>query len=186
MKTLRRLVKLFVPYGLLRRWAARRYGERWPEVGSGAASRWLHACLPTFVAAIDSRRRGEDRRPIKYWLPYGRMRRHVTLHYGLPLRDEGAFPAWVRGLRAACPYGLILWWDAETHRTRPRPAPAPKPSRPAPAPAQGVGGPALREELRALRAEVAALREDCRRRDERLEALALRLLLELRRKEGEE
>ena len=180
MKTFRRVVKLFVPYGLLRRWVARRYGEHWQEVGGTALSKCVHACLPAFVAIIDSRRRGEDRRPIKYWLPYGKMRAYVGMHYDIPLRDESKFSRGARLLRAWCPYGLILWWDLETRREQNGRAKTPaKGAVPTGSAASNASVQALTKEVQSLRWQLNQLRTESQMRDERLETLLLRVLLEI-------
>lgn len=75
-------------------------------------------CLPSVVLAILSNRRPEDRHLIKYFLPYGRMRKHIlSTHreshvrkvYGPKILKP---PAGLKGFVRAClPFGLVLWHD---------------------------------------------------------------------------
>ena len=89
--------------------------------------------LPHFFAAALSCRKSTDKRLIKFFLPYGMMRRRMRDVFGEEVgsreKDRG-----LSGLfRSACPYGLVLWWDdkplvlqqSQSRRCSPKPVSAP-------------------------------------------------------------
>ena len=110
------LVKLFLPYCLVRWWAHRRYGCDWPRAG-------LRGFLPLAVVAVSAQRQDTDRKMLKYWLPYAMMcermfRVYGTSHWnGVPLdgvSPECPVPA--SGRRAWLPFGVVLWLDRQLSR----------------------------------------------------------------------
>ncbi len=117
MKSLRRMAKLLPPAFIMRIWLNRRYGIKVPPAPGGTMARFFLAVLPYAFTAALSVRVKSDSRLIKYLLPYGRMKRFVRRKYAMQIgndaKDRGAFGK----LRAAMPYGLVLWWDAEDRRT---------------------------------------------------------------------
>lgn len=193
MKTLKRFCKLFVPYGILRIWVEKRYGQKLPVIGKTPSTQRLHDWMPAFVAIINGQSCQEDRRPIKYWLPYGKMRQHVAAFYGMHVETRD-FPWPIRLLRDWLPYGLILWWDTEAKRvsailspqkasTSPRPAKTSNTSSvcytsQAPADALRKEVEALRKTLDATRKELGWLRADSKRQHERIEILLLKLSID--------
>ena len=67
--------------------------------------------LPHFFVAVLSRRRPTDRRPLKYFLPYGVMKKRMMGLYHQKVGNE-RLDSGVKGLfRSVLPYGLVLWWD---------------------------------------------------------------------------
>lgn len=85
--------------------------------------------IPFVVLAVRSQVRETDKRPLKFWLPYGMMCKNVAEQYGYiidhgqvvaahdhdgykrTLENEKMFSFPVRILRRWMPYGLVLWWD---------------------------------------------------------------------------
>ncbi len=202
MDTIKRLVMLLIPYGLLRRRMEQRYNEPWRPVGVTAFSRVCHDWLPALFACVHQNMHGDDRRIVKYWLPYRMMKLRLQSYYNIILHG-GVEPktAWGCFIRNKSPYGLVLWWDKEIAAMAKRkgagaPASAKAaPSKPAPAP-KPVSGPQLsatqmaqlkqpiellQREQKALRDEVARLRAENRQAKEQLEALLLRVLLASKR-----
>ena len=116
MKTFRKVLKLFPPAFAMRIWLDKRYGIKVrPSPWRGVAGFAL-ALLPYAFTAVLSVRVDSDVRLLKYFLPYGRMKKFVKLAYGMQrsdaTRDHGAIGA----LRSVMPYGLVIWWDAEDAR----------------------------------------------------------------------
>lgn len=75
-------------------------------------------CLPSVVFVILANRRSEDKRPIKYFLPYGKVRNHILSFHHIghvrkvygpqleqPLKGFSGF------VRSWLPFGLVLWLD---------------------------------------------------------------------------
>lgn len=132
MKTTRCIIKLFCPMGLFVLWVEWRYPKL--ELPEEAAIRGTLKCIwwivPYGVFCVNAQVTAEDRRPLKYWVPYGRMCRSVAERYGYVVnrgtiedvhdfangyqrtqKNESAFSPIVRWVRRWSPYGLILWWD---------------------------------------------------------------------------
>lgn len=113
MKTFRRILKLLPPAFVMRCWLKRRYGIKVSPAPGNAIIKFALAVLPYAFTAALSVRVDSDVRLLKYFLPYGRMKKFVKLAYGMQrgdaTRDHGAIGA----LRSIMPYGLVLWWDAE-------------------------------------------------------------------------
>lgn len=123
--------------------------------------------LPHFFAAVLSCRKSTDKRLIKFFLPYGMMRRRMLDVFGEEVgpmeKDRG-----LSGLfRSVCPYGLVLWWDDDGKNVRP-----------APVAASGAGGrPAsVKVDTKGLESRLDALRAEMRESNERLELVVLRAL----------
>ena len=141
-------------------------------------------CLPSVVLAILSNRRSEDKHLIKYFLPYGRMRKHILAKhreshvrkvYGAKILKP---LTGVKGLVRSClPFGLVLWRDNDG-----RILPAPELSG---ASRQGdqranpnvVACPDVASpDVANLDAKIDALRREISLRQDRLEVLVLRAL----------
>ena len=116
MKVLRKILKLFPPAFLMRRWLDRRYGIKVPPAPGGALARLVLAVLPYAFTATLSVRVESDCRLLKYFLPYGRMKKFVKLMYNMQVGDDAHDHGVIGVLRAIMPYGLVLWWDAEGAR----------------------------------------------------------------------
>ena len=114
MKTLCRVLKLLPPAFVLRIWLRRKYGIKVRPSPWGGLAGFVLAVLPYAFTAALSVRVESDCRLLKYFLPYGKMKRLVFLSYrmrdGNDAKDHGV----VGLLRAIMPYGLVLWWDAES------------------------------------------------------------------------
>ena len=85
--------------------------------------------IPFVVLAVRAQAGETDRRPLKFWIPYGMMCKNVAEQYGYvidhgqiitahdhdgykrTLENEKTFSSPVRILRRWMPYGLVLWWD---------------------------------------------------------------------------
>ena len=116
MKTLRRTLKLLPPAFLVRIWLDRRHGIKVPPAPGGAALRFALAILPYAFTAALSVRVESDCRLMKYFLPYGRMKKFVRLMYAMQVGNDGKDHGVAGKFRAIMPYGLVLWWDAEDRR----------------------------------------------------------------------
>ena len=120
--------------------------------------------LPHFFAATLSRRKKTDKRMIKFFLPYGFMKKRMRYVFhsnvGNAKKDRG-FAGFLRGL---CPYGIVLWWDGGRDAVQ-SVAPAPNNN-------QGFGA----NELKSIRQQITSLRREVMDGSERLELLMLRCL----------
>ena len=114
MKTLRRMLKLLPPAFAMRIWLARRYGISVKPSPWGGAAGFLLAILPYAFTAALSVRVDSDRRLLKYFMPYGRMKKFVRLAYGMRIGGDKIDSGWSGAIRCVMPYGLVLWWDAES------------------------------------------------------------------------
>lgn len=66
--------------------------------------------LPSLFVYIVSNHNHNDKRPVKYWLPYGLMRDRMLKNYGKQI-ETGYHSKPARLLRWFLPYGYVLWWD---------------------------------------------------------------------------
>lgn len=104
------ILKMAVPYGLLRLFVARKYGFAWPHAG-------LMELAPFILASALMQRRPGDRRIAKYLMPYGWMCERMLRIYGLsswngvPLDGASLDRPCATGLRALLPFGTILFLD---------------------------------------------------------------------------
>ena len=132
------------------------------------ASDVLGLFLPRFFSAVLSCRKNTDKRIIKYFLPYGLMRKRMQEVFfervGDPSKDKGL----VGVFRAMCPYGIVLWWDsADVRSGRAVVVKAPSPVA-APRPVQSqING--------DIQRRIDGLRRTCENRMDRLELLILRM-----------
>lgn len=98
--------------------------------------------VPHGVFCINAQVTKADRRPFKYWVPYGRMCRSVAERYGYVVnrgtiedahdfangyqrtrQNEDVFSPLARWVRRWSPYGLILWWDRTDAAGKVKPLP---------------------------------------------------------------
>ena len=169
MKVLRKILKLLPPAFLMRRWLDRRYGIKVPPAPGGALARLVLAVLPYAFTAALSVRVESDCRLLKYFLPYGRMKKFVKLMYNMQVGDGAHAHGVVGALRAIMPYGLVLWWDAEDARI-------------------SQGTKARECQVESRKADSGWSLSDRERRDfarnDRLEALSLRYLMIVGRQGG--
>ena len=116
MKAFCRFLKLLPPAFLMRMWLKRKYGIQVKRSPWGGVAAFALAVLPYAFTAALSVRVESDCRLLKYFLPYGQMKRLVYLSYrmevGNDAKDHGALGVF----RAIMPYGLVLWWEAEDRR----------------------------------------------------------------------
>ena len=119
--------------------------------------------LPHFFAATLSRRKATDKRPFKYFLPYGYMKRRMKYVFRANVGDAKKDCGIVGLFRWVCPYGTILWWDGGRDATS-YASPVPN--------CQLSGAP----ELGAVRRQIESLRREVMDGSERLELLMLRLM----------
>ena len=113
MKTMRRVLKLLPPAFLMRIWLDRRYGMKVKPSPWGGVAGFVLAILPYAFTAALSVRVDSDCRLLKYFLPYGRMKKFVRLMYSMQVGDDAKDHGMAGAFRAIVPYGLVLWWDAE-------------------------------------------------------------------------
>lgn len=119
--------------------------------------------LPHFFVAILSCRKSTDRRPIKFFLPYGMMRTRMWDVFGEVVGNVDKDCGFRGFVRACLPYGLVLWWDGT-----PKPAASALVPKARPAPVQTVSA-AMVTEIKDLRKEVSEFKEE-------MELLVLRAL----------
>ncbi len=165
MKTMRRMLKLLPPAFLMRIWLNRRYGIAVKPSPWGGVAGFALALLPyAFTAALNVRV-DSDCRLLKYFLPYGRMKRFVRLMYGMQVGNDAKDRGVAGAFRAAMPYGLVLWWDAEDAQGaavggagKGHAEETPLRAAESPVPGGGISESARREFRRRDRDEVMALR----------------------------
>lgn len=116
MKLFRKVIKLLPPAFLMRIWLDRRYGIKVPPAPGGKVAGFVLAVLPYAFTAALSVRVESDRRLLKYFLPYGRMKRFVRLFHNMQVGNDVYDRGAIGKFRAIMPYGLVLWWDAENGR----------------------------------------------------------------------
>ena len=115
MKKLNRILKLVLPAFIMRPYLAKRDVAVQPPPG-GALARFVLAFLPFAFTAALSVRVESDRRPMKYFLPYGKMKKFVALAYSMDVGNSALDKGFIGAIRAVSPYGLVLWWDGEAER----------------------------------------------------------------------
>ncbi len=113
MKTLCRVLKLLPPAFAMRIWLQRKYGIKVKPSPWGGIVGFALAVLPYAFTAALSVRVESDCRLLKYFLPYGKMKRLVYLSYRMRVGNDAKDHGAVGVFRAIMPYGLVLWWDAE-------------------------------------------------------------------------
>ena len=116
MKTFRKIVKLLPPAFVMRIWLDKRYGIKVPPSPWGEFAGFVLAVLPYAFTAALSVRVESDRRLLKYFLPYGRMKKFVNCVYNMQVGNQMLDKGLCGKLRAFVPYGLVLWWDSEDAR----------------------------------------------------------------------
>ncbi len=116
MKTFRRVLKLLPPAFAMRIWLQRKYGIKVKPSPWGCIAGFVLAVLPYAFTAALSVRVESDCRLLKYFLPYGKMKRLVYRSYRMKVGDDAKDRGVVGVFRAVMPYGLVLWWDAEGKR----------------------------------------------------------------------
>ena len=116
MKKLRKILKLLPPAFLMRSWLQHRYGITVPPAPWKGIASWLLDLAPYALTAALSCRKDSDCRLLKYYLPYGRMKKFVRMMYGIPVGNDARDSGFIGALRSVMPYGLVLWWDAEDER----------------------------------------------------------------------
>ena len=116
MKKFRRMLKLLPPAFVMRFWLKRRYGINVPSAPGNAIIRLFLAILPYAFTAALSVRVESDCRLLKYFLPYGKMKKFVRLMYSMQVGNDEKDCGFSGKFRSIMPYGLVLWWDAEDIR----------------------------------------------------------------------
>ena len=117
MKKLRRILKLLPPAFIMRFWLKRRYGIKVQPAPGNAITKFVLAVLPYVFTAALSVRVESDCRLMKYFLPYGKMKKFVKLMYNMQVGNDEKDCGFAGKFRSIMPYGLVLWWDAEDCRT---------------------------------------------------------------------
>ena len=121
--------------------------------------------LPHFFAATLSHRQATDKRMLKYFLPYGYMKKRMKYVFhanvGNDKKDHG-----VAGVfRWCCPYGIVLWWDGG------------RDAAPCASPAGNIHCHQPRvDDLNEVRQWITSLRQEVVDRSENLELLMLRFI----------
>lgn len=106
-----KVFELLLPTWYVRHRLAKAFGFDVPPVSESAAVRIVVDFLPYVIFVILSQRIASDRRPVKYFLPYGRVRQYVEGTYGVGHVRYKDVPGWVGHFRNWLPYGLVQWWD---------------------------------------------------------------------------
>lgn len=134
MKKFRRMLKLIPPAFVMRFWLKWRYGINVPPAPGNAITKFALAVLPYAFTAALSVRVESDCRLLKYFLPYGKMKKFVRLMYNMQVGNDEKDCGFSGRFRSVMPYGLVLWWDAEDRRFSQKAAAKPKPKAKAPQP----------------------------------------------------
>ena len=134
MKILHKILKLVPPAFVMRIWLKWRYGINVPPAPGNAITKFALAVLPYAFTAALSVRVESDCRLLKYFLPYGRMKKFVKLMYNMQVGDDEKDCGFSGKFRSVMPYGLVLWWDAEDRRLSQNAAAKPKPNAKTPQP----------------------------------------------------
>jgi hypothetical protein len=116
MKKLRKILKLMPPAFMMRLWLKRSYGIIVPPAPGNVITKFFLALLPYAFTAALSVRVESDCRLVKYFLPYGKMKKFVRLMYNLHVGDDEKDCGMAGKFRAVMPYGIVLWWDADDIR----------------------------------------------------------------------
>lgn len=110
-KTCRKIVELLLPTAYMR-WRLKHVGGHALQgVSESLVVGALVDFLPYAVHAILSQRQPSDRRLIKYFLPYGKVREYVEGAYGIGHVRYKDVSGWPARFRNWLPYGLVQWWD---------------------------------------------------------------------------
>lgn len=83
-----------------------------------AAVKVLLMVLPSVFVYIVSNHNANDKRLMKYWLPYGLMRDRMLKTYGKRI-ETGHHSKFARLFRWILPYGYVLWWDNPSRYNEP-------------------------------------------------------------------
>lgn len=113
MKMPYKILMLLLPGAAVHKILEKKYSLNVDVPAASTVGRLAVGVLPYAFSAILQQKVATDRRPCKYFLPYGKMCRFVRQNYneqvGNPEKDKG-----VNGFfRSVLPYGLVLWWDKE-------------------------------------------------------------------------
>ena len=118
MKTLRKVIKLLPPAFAVRIWLQRKYEIKVKPLPWGGFVGFAVSLLPYAFTAALSVRVDSDSRLLKYFMPYGMMKKLVYLSYRMRVGNDAADHGAIGALRSLMPYGLVLWWDAEDVRIK--------------------------------------------------------------------
>ena len=110
-KEFRKGLKLLLPTGYMRWRLKHVFGYEPQGVSESAVVCTVVDFLPYAIYAILSQRQSSDRRPIKYFLPYSKVREYVEGSYGKGHVRYKDVSGWVGRIRKWLPYGLVQWWD---------------------------------------------------------------------------
>ena len=140
----------------------------------------LLLCLPSLILAILSNRRPQDRRPIKYFLPYEKVRLNALARYGETEARRAFGPQIVKPprigikglIRSWLPFGLVLWLDKGASFPIIANSSIPTTS------SQSGNTPVASDEMKK---RLAGLQQSFDIRQDRLEVLLLRILTSLKR-----
>lgn len=121
MKTFRRIIKLLPPAFAMRIWMQRKYGIKIRPLPWGGVVGFAVSLLPYAFTAALSMRVDSDSRLLKYFMPYGKMKKLVYLAYRMKVGNDDKDHGVIGAFRFIMPYGLVLWWDAEDERIKASP-----------------------------------------------------------------
>lgn len=107
MNILKKIIRSIMPL-----WIELMYSTREENVHISKAAKFLILFLPAACAYIISNYNSEDKRRIKYWLPYGPLKMYQLKNHGV-IVDEKKHSHIASVIRWILPYGYVLWWDSE-------------------------------------------------------------------------
>ena len=107
----RKGLKLLLPTGYMRWRLKHVFGYEPQDVSESVVVCVVVDFLPYAIYAILSQRQSSDRRTIKYFLPYGKVREYVEGFYGKGHVRYRDVSGWAGRIRKWLPYGLVQWWD---------------------------------------------------------------------------
>jgi glycosyltransferase involved in cell wall biosynthesis len=115
IKKLRRVFKSFVPFIVLQKNVRNRCNLDIENPAKSCVFKIILSIVPSFFAFCLICRKYDDKRMVKFWIPYGIMKLYLSKKYGVSFERHNFVGS---SFRACLPYGYILWWDKSNDELR--------------------------------------------------------------------